>query len=296
MNALPAIPEEEDYAGPEIIVFQEDASKGEIVQTISERIPQNEYGLPTFFIRSDLLSGYQLAEDEIDAAAVGLYYHEGYPTLPTGATFWNQLPHEPHTMFEWFQAYLDQAAEVGIRQLDALAVKLNTSLKELSDVAKEYYWSARARAYDMFIVAAEAKRRQHRIRSMENQHFVKAEKLFEEVMGRFVDDEDGDSWVEELTAKEAIEVLESLIKVQRMSVGLVGQHSSSTAQQFGEGEATESMIRKIAQDAGASSSTSDKFVSQLKNLLDNPEEGATIQAAVIKMTAPNNRTTFQEDM
>lgn len=288
---IPDLPEAFD--GPEVLVFSEDATKGDIIYAISERIPTNEFGLPQFFIRSDLISGTHVSEDEIDAAAMGLFYHDGYPTLFSGSAFWNQLPHEPQQYFEYFQKFLDQAAEIGIRQLDLLAAHLGKHLYEISAIAKEFYWSSRARAYDMFIVAAEAKKRQHRIRNMENKHFMQADKLINELVARFQDDDDGDSWIEELTAKEALEALELLVKVQRLSVGLVGQQSSSTNREFVEGEGTESMIRKIASGAGASSQQSDKFAASLQKLLEG-DDGLTIQAAVLKLTASNTSSTFNE--
>lgn len=281
--------------GADVMVFDEDATRGDIIYSLSQHIPQNEFGLPEFFIRSDLISGYQVAEDEIDAASVGLNYFEGFPTLPNGAAFWNQLPHEPQKSFELFVAYLDQVAEIGIRQLDMLAAAKGESLENIAELSKEFYWTSRARAYDMFIVAAEAKKRQHRIRKMENTHFEKTQALFDQLLSRFINDGE-DSWIDELDAKEAIEVLETLVKIQRMSVGLTGQHASSTAREFTDGESSQDMLRKIAQNAGANHSTADKFASQLQALLSDPNEGAVIQAAVIKMTAPNNKTAFQEDM
>lgn len=293
-----AIPDEgAPPIAPEIWVFDEGATKGDIVYELSARIPQNEFGLPQFFLRSDLLQGCRLTEDDINCASVGLYYYEGYPTLENGGSFWNQLPHEPQKYYELFVAYLDQAADIGIRQLDLLAVGVKEDVAQLSNIAKEFYWSARARAYDMFIVAAEAKRRQHRIRKMENEHFGKAGALFESLLKRF-EGEFAD-WVEELNAKEAIEVLSELIKIQRMSLGLVGQQSSSTPQLVGPGvsgnESSEAIMRKIAQSNGGAGGASGGIGALLQQLVDNPEEGATIQAAILKITSGDNRKEFSDE-
>ncbi|MEB3089971.1 hypothetical protein, partial [Parvimonas sp. M20] len=151
----------------------------------------------------------------MDSAACGLFYQDGYPVTEIGGSFWNQLPHEPYPAFKRFMAYLEQAETHGIRQLDLLSVSEDATVEELQAYYMEFYWSARARAYDLFIVAAEAKKREHRIRKMENGHYANAGVLLERLMTRFEDPQ----WIEELNAKEAIDALETLIKVQRLSVG-----------------------------------------------------------------------------
>jgi hypothetical protein len=293
MGAELAIPDPKQ-SGPEILVFPEDATKGDIIYELSQRIPQNEFGLPDFFFRSDLIHGTQLTDQDVDAAAVGLFYFNGYPTLENGSSFWNQLPHEPQKQYEMFTAYLDQAGEIGIRQLDLLAVHTDFRVEELSEFSREFFWSARARAYDLFITAAEAKKRQHRIRKMEDKHFVETDKMFTKLLQRFTGE--FDDWIEELNAKEAIEALELLVKIQRMSVGLTGQHASSTSRDIPAGVSDEDAIRRLAQSSGMSHSNADQFAGRLQHLLNHPEEGATLQAAIISYTAPNNRTQFDEDL
>lgn len=294
MNAEVALPDFESHSvRPEILVFGEDATKADIIAELATRIPQNEFGLPDFFFRSDLIQGKQLDDADIDAAAVGLFYYDGYPTLENGSSFWNQLPHEPYTAFQLFQAYLDQAEDIGIRQFDLLAAQENKTLQEISDLAKEFFWQARSRAYDMFIVAANAKKRQRRIMKMEDEHYDATDKLRKKLMGRF--EGDFDDWIEELTAKEAIEALAELVKIQRASVGLVGQHASSTSRDLAPGESTESVLRKLANQNANSQVQGGDFAQLLRNMLDNPEEGATVQAAILQITAKDNRQTFSED-
>lgn len=288
------IPAAASTAAGEVYVFGEHATKGDVIFQMNQYIPQNEFGLPTFFLRGDLLPHGQITQEEVDAAAVDLTYYEGYPCLPRGGAFWNQLPHEPQEMFECFVQYLEQAADIGIRQLDLLAVQLGKDLGRIAEASKEFYWSIRARAYDMFIVAAEAKKRQHRVRKMENNHFADSGHLLTKLMDRFSGD--NEDWIDELNAKEAIEAMESLIKIQRMSVGLVGQQASSTSKEFGEGDSTETIIRRLAQGSGANASRSDRFASQLQALLDNPEQGELLQQAILTFTAPDNRTSVADDM
>jgi hypothetical protein len=289
-----ALPETKAPEGEEILVFGAEATKGDIVFEVSARIPQNEFGLPEFFFRSDLIAGTQLSPDDVDAAAVGLFYFEGYPTLANGSSFWNQLPHEPQKKYELFVKYLDQVADIGIRQLDALSTACSHTTSELLDMSKEFYWSSRARAHDLFITAAEAKRRQYLIRKMENNHFNATDAMLSKLKERF--EGEFEDWIEELNAKEAVEVMEMLVKIQRMSVGLTGQHASSTSRDIAPGESSEAILRRLAQGGGMNQQNSDSFASRLQALLDNPEEGATIQAAIIQMTAPGNKTVFSEEI
>lgn len=277
----------------DVYVFDEGATKGDIIYELSSRIPVNEFGLPIFFLRSDLLpSGTHLSQADVDVAAMGLFYYEGYPTTEKGGSFWNQLPHEPRADFELFQQYLDQAALIGVRQLDMLSVDSGRPLEDISEVCRCFYWGPRARAYDMFIVAADRKKREHRIRNMEDRHYLEADDLFKKLMGRFKGE--NEDWIDELNAKEAIEAMETLVKLQRMSVGLTGQKASSTPADALPGESSEAIIRQIAQRATQTGQGNNTFGAQLDALL-NGEDGAQLQDLIIRFTAPNNKQAFSEE-
>ena len=277
----------------DVYVFDEGASKGDIIYELSSRIPVNEFGLPIFYLRGDLLpSGTHLTQTDVDVAAQGLFYYEGYPTTERGGSFWNQLPHEPHNDYELFRAYLDQAALIGVRQLDLLAADAGKTLEVVSEACRAFYWSARARAFDMFIVAADRKKREHRIRNMEDSHYLEADALFKKVLERFKGD--NSDWIDELNAKEAIEVMETLVKLQRMSVGLTGQKASSTPADALPGESSEAIMRQIAQRATQTGTGNSDFGSQLNELL-NGSDGAQIQDLIIRFTSPNNKQAFSEE-
>lgn len=265
------------------IVVPEGVPRYSVLQTLSQKIPANEYGLPSYFLRHDLLP-YDfgtLTEGDVEAAAEGLFYEEGYPTLSTGTTFWHQLPHETYEDYLLFTRYIEQAEEVGIRQLDLLAVSIHEELTRLQERYHLYYWSARARAHDMFIVAADQKKRYLRTSKMEDKHFNTAAKLLDALMTKFDDPE----WIEELNAKEAIEALETLAKIQRLSVGLTGQHASSTSKdQLPAGAPVESIMRNITRQAGLSNATQEAFGDRLAALMSNPEDGMAIQATILKVT------------
>lgn len=319
-----------------IIPLPDQCSLSDAVHFLSRTIPANEFGLPVYFLRSDLLgaalSGPYITQEDVDAASVGLFYTDGYPTLPTGSSFWSQLPHEPKIAHLAFTKYLEQGELDGIRQLDTLFIELSNDprfstildahqnqyqnagathadtdadyededddvgstklegsgyglgLQGLVSLYRQYYWSSRARAYDLFVVAAEQKRREHRIRKMENRHFIQAEQMFEQLLEKFQDPE----WIEELNAKEAIEALETLVKIQRLSVGLTGQHASSNAGNVTAGRkgvTAEYIMRQVAQGtASTSGEGADRFTNKLQALLADPSQGMLIQEAILKLS------------
>lgn len=267
--------------GSTIIPLPTNASIGNIVQLLSKNVPTNEYGMPVYFIRSDLLhyhSNPYLTQDDVDAATVGLFYHDGYPTLEDGASFWNQLPHETYDRHLLFTKYLEMAAEYGVRQLDILAVQEGLDTLVVQQLYQEFYWSIRARAYDLFVVAADRKKREIRTRKMENSHYEQAGALLTTLLTKFEDPE----WIEELNAKEALEALELLVKVQRLSVGLTGQHASSLPRDaLPAGSSTEQVMRQLTRDTGLSNQASDNFKGRLDALLQG-DDGMVLQEAILR--------------
>jgi hypothetical protein len=273
--------------GSPIIVLPEGCSRGDAVAILSRDIGTNQYGLPQYFIRSDLLSmGANLTQDDVDSAAIGLFYQEGYPTLEDGTAFWNQLPHEPQTAHNYFQKYIEQAQEEGIRQLDLLAVSLGVDLIQLKALYHEFYWSVRARAYDLFITAAGERKRQLRVRTMEDAHFNLAAQRLQALEAKFaIDPNDPESsWINELNAKEAIEALIELAKLQRLSLGLTGQHASSQpSNPLPPGASAQTIMEHLTRGANLAQEGQDNFLGRLNALLHDPEQGMQVQEAILRI-------------
>ncbi len=211
--------------GNQRIVLPESSTRGQAISHLSRNVTLNEYNLPTFFYRSDLLPFDlgQLTQADADAATVTMDYGEGYPTF-SGKIFWFQLPHEPFEAFTLFQRYLDQAEEVGLRQLQLLSMSQSVSFDKISELAQEYYWSWRSRAYDLFQVAAERKRRESRARRLENVQYERSTMMLDQLMEKFSDPD----WIEKLDTREAIDALFQLTKIQRMAVGLPANGNAGT--------------------------------------------------------------------
>lgn len=274
----------------QMIPLPEGCTRPQLVWLLTQKIPLNQYGLPIFFYRSDRLpspdiTGLPLTQADVDAATEGLVYYDGYPTLTSGQSFWNQLPHENFDQFMLFTKYLEQAELLGIRQLDLLAAAAHLDLAEVLSVSQEFYWNARARAHDLFSAAAEQKRRSLQIRKTENVHFDKAASLLTKLEERFTGD--NADWIEELSAKEAFEVMEMLIKVQRLSLGLTGQHASSNAKtrDLPVEASPDYLIRELAKGATMGGEGSTDFASKLQALIGDPEQGMVLQEMILKISS-----------
>jgi hypothetical protein len=269
------------------IVLPEHYTKADAVFHLAQKTPTNEFGLPTWFYRSDLLPDLRyLRKADVENSAEGLFYYDGFPVTQYGSSFWQQLPHEPLDHYILFGKFLDQAMEVGIRQLDLLSASVDKDLEQLQQYYREFYWGARARAYDLFITAAERKRREHITRKMENTHYEQAGKLLAVLQKKFEDAE----WFQELNAKEAIEAMETLVKLQRLSVGLTGQHSSSNeGMPRTPGMSAEVILRQITQGAGMSDGTANAMSRKIEELLQDPEAGMKLQEIILKVTTNENQ-------
>lgn len=272
--------------GYQRVLLPEGATRSDAIYYLSKQIPTNEYQLPTFFYRSDLLPQNldRMSQDDVDLAAVTLYYEDGYPTFGKSRAqiFWNQLPHEPYEAFSLFQRYLDQAEDIGLRQLQMLSMDNNISLDRVSAYALEYYWGSRSRAYDLFQVAAERKRRELRVRKTEDKHFQMAGALIQQITSTI--EEQGETFFRNLAPREALDALARLITVQRISMG---EHQNGTAKLAGQVDAMagasgsdimRDLTKNIAQGSGAAG-----IDNNLRALMSDPQFALQAQSLIIQV-------------
>jgi hypothetical protein len=229
------------------ILLPENATNGDAIKALSKSIPTNNYGLPAFFYRSDLLPHpSQLTQDSADAAVVSLDYEEGYPQYG-GKLWWFQLPHEPIDAFLLFQAYLNQVEEVGLRQLQLLAQEQQVPFAKALGLHQEYYWAWRSRAYDLFHIAADRKRREAKARQVERSHFDMAEAAMEPLRDKLRDPE----FLKGVEPKEAIDILRQLVNIQRISLGLAANGNAGKPIENADGAmAPASLMKQITEGTG----------------------------------------------
>lgn len=271
------------------LILPENSTRGGCIEFLSNSIPTNEYGLPVYYLRSDRLDVDNMLlvgcvnQDEVDAAAEALSYTDGFPQQASSAPFWTQLPHEARPTYILFQEFLDLAEMEGIRLLDTLATQQNIPLETLANYSKEFYWSARARAYDLFLVAAESKKREIRTRKAENLHYDMAGKILDKAVDRFNKEPD---LIDKMEPKELFDLMEQMVKIQRLSLGLTGQNASSTNKDLAApGAAVEMVFRNLTKNVGLGEQSQGALQSRLKLLMADPETAMQAQELIIRATA-----------
>lgn len=274
-----------------IIVLPLNSSHGEAIRHLSNTIPTNDYGLPLYFIRSDMLDwtaieAYgHISHDQLEMACELLEYADGYPTLKTGSPFWTQLRHEPHDAHILFKNFLDLDEAAGIRLLDHLAIQENVPLERIRELSLEYYWSARARSYDLFVVAAEAKRREVRTRKTEDSHFTLAGGILDKVVNRINTNPD---LIEKMDAKDLFDLFEQMVKVQRLSLGLTGANASTNqGLPMTPGASVEVAFRTLTKNIGLTGNAQEGIQERLKLLMGDESTALLAQELVIKANTGN---------
>ncbi len=262
---------------------------------LSEGVPLNEYGLPEFLYRADLvpsnLDGLPYEEQEriLHSAAIDISYREGYPTLADGRPFWSRMEFEPLELYDAFDVYLNMASQYGVRGIEALTHEpaINLSMQRLSEAFAYFYWAPRCKAYDLFRVAAYQKVREARIMQTNDRHFLETERLLTNLQKYFTEkDENGNpSWLADLTPGVAVTCLEKLAKLQRIALDLPA-HGSSTPQEgaLPPNAHLEVVLRSIAQKAdGDLAEVRSRGGADIDMLLDNPEAARLAQELIIKV-------------
>lgn len=272
---------------------------------LTQKTPTNDYGLPIYVLRADLIPDGIFDMDDIDraqfvaAAGINIIYDEGFPTFDNGDALWSRMEFESDEAFALFKKYLDQAEKNGARRLEELAfeqtgtsadiaIHFDTYRKRLKEYFVYYNWAVRAKAFDMFRVAAYHKLREHRILSTTDKHFLEAEKILGLVVGYFgeLSEETGKpKWLDELTPKVALDMLDKLTKLQRVSIGL-------SAHGLSAGEATDTpknadvevVLRQIASGARDPNARANEAKGMgLEALLQNPELAGMAQELIIRV-------------
>lgn len=286
-------------------------SRMDIFRISAGKTPTNDFGLPIYLLRPDLIPDDLMAYSEVDqahivqSAAVPILFDEGFPTFENGSSIWSRMEFEPDESFELFRKYLEQADKQGARRLEDLAFELGSTsasiagnidqfLRTLKEYFTYYNWATRAKAHDMFRVAAFHKLRERRILTTTDKHYLDAEKLMSRLMNFFdkKDEETGDyAWMKDLSAKTAIDMLDKLAKLQRVSIGL-SAHGLSAGEQ---GDApknadVEVVLRQLASNAQDPNARGRGAEGQadLQTLLSNPDLAGMAQELIIRVGRGGN--------
>lgn len=285
------------------------SERARVMRELCENIPDNEYGLPTYLYRADLIPpGFDTLppkdqNDYIDSATIELDYTQGFPTLPDGEPFWGALPGEHPDAHRAFIHYLDMPREASydnsgqaglatpVRQLHLLKHTTGKSTADLMGWCIMFYWPQRARAYDMFVMASHNKQKEYRLQEAENTHYNIATKFIDYAQ-TFLDSVFLNPDKYELSPNEAIGLLVKMIQVQRLSLGVspFGTHQGKgigDQRALPQGASVEIILRQLAQNAGMTN-TGNKGSDVTKQLFDDPEALEAAQDLIIKLNGMKN--------
>ena len=254
--------------------------RADLMRELQAGIPQNEFNLPIYLYRADLLSHELVKEDPtssvtadmIAAATTQVDYHHGYPTFRDGTPIWGNLNYEPREAYAAFLEYLDIPGARALHSLIAYPLEL------VNEYFYLYSWQARARACDMFRVAHHTRLKEQRLMTVEANQYIESERILKKVVAAL------DSLDPEALAGEGLGALTSaydrLARVQRAAVGLSASGDGKT---LPGGQSIELTFKQIAEKEGGRKHVDDDIASQI--LLDDPETLQHAQELILKINS-----------
>jgi len=294
------------------------ALKYQLFEQLSNSIPLNEFDLPNYYYRADMLDHNAIREGLreihgltqqdpyagappttalfsphkgranrlrelqtlLDAATVSLDYSEGFPKTDKGLPYWQQLEAEPR---ECHSAFIDYLEMGGARQLHLLSAYDLTDLKSWFHI---YGWNYRVRAFDLFKIANAQKVRLQRMLSTEDDHYFMAERIL-----KTVDKYVGDNIQDLLGAEDLgslVGILEKLVKVQRISIGLPAA-GGPVPEQKPQGAPTIHVITQQVVEQGRQSIRAEAEDGGFNLLQDDPDSLEIAQELIIRTQKTSNQ-------
>lgn len=276
-------------------------TRADLMAALTIGLPLNEYQMPKFLYRPDLLdvslfSGvpaesadqdarYREMQESLQAAILPLVYHEGYAAFENGSPIWAQMqPFEGEDDFAVFQSYLELP---GARQLALLPLHTTTPYNSpasgrVPGLFHANYWALRAKASDVFAVVHAQRMREQRIMKTTDKHYLKAEALFNKLM-EFAEKLDWDAL--EGDPEKFVAVMEKLTKIQRTALGL-SIHGNSDDDKV-RTPSVELIMRNISRQA-TEGVVVDRAAEQnvdVQKLLENPEALEQAQELILRFGA-----------
>lgn len=280
-------------------------SSWQLIQQLTQMLPLNEFGLPDYIYRPDLLDHRHLSElmrkfhfgkrslidqstinnnalqerragskeiqSMLDAASIALDYSRGYPVLPSGQLLWRKLDFEDDKCYSMFESFLLLGGERQISDLFAY------ELDELKEISHLFYWNIRAKAFDLYQIAHHQKVKMQRLLTVEDNHYEIANKLLARVSSYLNDCDMND---ETLTPEKGINMLEKLVKIQRISVGLPanGESKENNDDSRRSVKPFNVIMQQITQNSGERREQTDNF----DELMDDPKLLEAAQEIILK--------------
>lgn len=289
---------------PEAFNGLEISPRARNIQAISKNIPKNDYNLPEYFLRADLIPHnletftYEDRQNTLSAATVMLDYSQGYPILPNGEPFWSMLPAESPEAFRAFVKYLDCPRDISqaeglaapVRQFHMIAKEVGMKTADLLTLAMTYFWTFRAQAYDAYVLAAHTKQKEYKLLDVENMHFKRATKIIESaatLLESKLTSLAGN--MDEAKLKELLDVMVKMAQLQRISLG-ASAFGSNTASKDAPpvGQSIEVHLQQIAKNSGQTGKTIAEGQDLANEIYDDTETLEQAQQMIIKLNTKAN--------
>lgn len=244
------LPEQVSTSGAALNVLGDvPPSRAILVQELSRQIPLNEYNLPNYIYRPDLIDPTTLTmlknqgkldavRQVVDSSVVHVSWGQGFPTIEGDTPLWARLPFEPEDAFRAFLTYAELQGVRGIHNVTHEDPKLVGEWYHL------YYWQYRARALDLFKAAHHHRLREHRILELEDNHWIEGQRIMKRLQNAIANKSEED--LQALDVDKLISSMERIAKIQRAAVRLPTNGASET--EVPKSTSVEVAIRQASED------------------------------------------------
>lgn len=262
-------------------------TRTDFVRELNRTLPLNEYNLPIYVYRPDLLDPKLLTQSDRSAAKsmladmltnsiTYLSYDHGFPTIIEDRPFWGQMPWESRDAFAGFLQYLDIPGARSLHKIPNITPDL------LVEWFHQNCWSHRATAYDAFRVAHHARLREQRLMGVQDSQFRMTENLLAKVNKALEDKTDDDFKL--LEFDKLVNSFDKLAKAQREVVGMSsGGGIGKDGLPLG-GTSVEVVMRKVADSRGQIKTINNDLV-DMEALLADPAALESAQELIIKVNS-----------
>jgi len=204
-------------------------------------------------------------------AFVPIVFTEGIPAFPDGRPIWLRADYESEDVHRLFEQYL-LMGQAGVRQLFLLEEVGPYTQAELQDFFFLYSWVPRLKAHDIFRVAEFRKIQANRAIDLEDDHYLKAQRLFDKAMVYM----ESEQFLGELTPKTAIDLMKTVVQITRMSVGLPPNAArGSTASNGSGGNSDRTELEAILRTFGTHGEES------ASTIVGSREDGSTVHGDIL---------------
>lgn len=247
----------------------------DLVKEAARTLPLNEFNLPTYIYRTDLLNVDMLdhLEDMLTSAKIFLEYHHGFPTIKNDLPLWSQLEWEPKVAFEAFLQYLELPGGRTLRGIPNIAPDLLVQYYHM------YYWGPRALSFDMFVTAHHERLRHQRIFEIEDTHWQASKTLFAR-LNNAVERIDDDK-LAEMEPDKLIKMMAAAVNMQRLAAGLPTGGHHKGAEEGSKAPSIEVSMRQMAENSGVTPTAPQEL--DFSGIYNDPEALKAAQSIIIKV-------------